>query len=111
MRKYSGSRAERERKDLTKIFQEMGLKIPVQTNLKIVDYSDITLDLDTETFKPYKKPNDTPAYINAESNHPPAIIKQIPGIVETRISNLSATKQIFDEATPACGTLLLVETY
>ena len=55
MRKYSGSRAERERKDLTKIFQEMGLKIPVQTNLKIVDYSDITLDLDTETFKPYKK--------------------------------------------------------
>ena len=38
LRRTSGSRADRTRKELIKIFQELGLQITVQTNLKMVDY-------------------------------------------------------------------------
>ena len=70
LRRSSGSRADRARKDLIKVFHEMGLKITVQTNLKCVDYLDVTLNLNTETYQPYRKPNDNPLYVNRLSNHP-----------------------------------------
>ena len=60
LKKSTGSRAERARKDLVKIFQNLGLKITVQTNLKVVDYLDVTLDLVTGSHRPFRKPNDTP---------------------------------------------------
>ena len=37
LRRASGSRADRARKDLIKVFGELGLRITVQTNLKSVD--------------------------------------------------------------------------
>ena len=70
LRRSSGSRADRARKDLIKVFHEMGLKITVQTNLKCVDYLDVTLNLNTGTYQPYRKPNDNPLYVNRLSNHP-----------------------------------------
>ena len=46
--------------------------------LKVAQFLDIELDLINNTYKPYKKPNQSPMYINVNSNHPPSIIKQIP---------------------------------
>ena len=76
------------------------LKITVQTNLKCVDYLDVTLNLNTGTYQPYRKPNDNPLYVNRLSNHPPAIIKQIPIAVESRISSLSSNEDAFRNAAP-----------
>ena len=53
----------------------LGFRITTNTNLKIVNFLDLTLNLKKGTFKPYKKENDTPIYIHTSSNHPPLIIK------------------------------------
>ena len=65
-----------------------------------MNFLDITLDLQTSIFKPYIKPGDKPLYVNAESNHPPAILKNIPLSVNKRICEISANQEVFDLATP-----------
>ena len=71
MENVKGHNADKMRKELVKIFKNAGLNITVHTNLKIVNYLDVTLNLDEKLYKPYKKPNDEPQYINKLSNHPP----------------------------------------
>ena len=39
----------------------------------------------------------SPSYININSNHPKAIIKQVPKAVNLRIRNLSANEEIFQK--------------
>ena len=41
----SGPQADRIRKDITKHFKQHGLNITIQTNLKIVNYLDVTFNL------------------------------------------------------------------
>ena len=43
-----------------------------------VNFIDVTLDLGTESHKPYRKPNDRPLYVHVDSNHPPNALKHIP---------------------------------
>ena len=52
-------------------------------------------------YKPYRKPNDDPLYINKHSNHPPSILRQLPTTINKRISTLSPDKQTFEDAAPA----------
>ena len=61
---------------------------------------DVTFDLCTGRYQPYKKPNDTPTYININSNHRPNIIKALPDNISKRISNISFDKATFSNATP-----------
>ena len=77
----SGPQAERIRKDITRRFKNHGLNITIQTNMKIVNYLDVTFDLTKATYYPYRKPNNQPLYINTKSNHPPNIIKQLPASI------------------------------
>ena len=65
--------------------------------MKIVDYLDITLNLNDGSYKPFRKPDDQTVYINAESDHPPSILKQLPLSVEARISDLSSSEDIIFE--------------
>ena len=51
-------------------------------------------------YYPYRKPNDRPLYVNANSNHPPTILKQLPTMVNTRLSLLSINEDEFDKAKP-----------
>ena len=67
----TGPQADRIRKDITRHFKTHGLNITIQTNLKIVNFLDVTFNLNNATYYPYRKPNDHPLYINVESNHPP----------------------------------------
>jgi len=53
------------------------------------------------TYKPYMKPDNTPVYINKDSNHPPSILKQLPQAIEKRISDISSNEEIFNNAIPA----------
>ena len=59
---------------------------------------DVTFDLETGKYYPFRKPNDTAFYIHAESNHPPSIVKQLPGMISRRISDISCNKEEFEKA-------------
>ena len=86
------------RKKLPKIFGEWNLKITVEKEKEQVDYLDVTLCLTEEDYKPYKKPNNRPLYVNTQSNHPPSVIKQIPAGINSRLSAISSNKEHFDNA-------------
>ena len=96
----SGPESEKIKKHFQRIFSEQGLDIIIECNKKIVDYLDVTLNLTNGTFKPYHKPDTTIQYIHKESNHPPNIIKQIPNMIEKRLSDHSSNEYLFYEATP-----------
>ena len=80
----------RMRKNIIKIFKDTGFAIDIETNLKIVDFLDITFNLNNGTYRPYKKPNDLLSYINKSSNHPPQIINQLPKTINERFSRNSS---------------------
>ena len=82
---------------VTQIFKKEGLDITVDHGMKCTDFLDVKLDLEKEEFRPFRKPNDSPVYIDVKSNHPPTIIKQIPKMINKRLSNLSSNEKIFNE--------------
>ena len=94
----SGPESERVKKDIQKIFREKGLDIIIQCNLKIVDYLDLSFNLNDGSYRPYRKPDDETCYIHVDSDHPPNIIKQVPLAVERRLSELSSSERIFNES-------------
>ena len=94
----TGSQNERIKKEFQKIFKEKGLDIVIQCNMKSTDYLDVTLNLSDGSYRPYRKPDDETNYIHTESDHPPNIIKQLPLAVEKRLSDLSSSKDIFDQS-------------
>ena len=100
LEKCPGPKRERIIKDLHKLFKSHGLKITIASTGQVADYLDVTLDLSDGTYKPYRKPNDNPVYINAESNHPPSILKHIPKMVERRLQSISCDENMFDKAKP-----------
>ena len=69
-------------------------------NRKQVNFLDVTLDLENESYRPFIKPGDTPLYVNSRSNHPPGVIKNIPAGINKRLSTISSNKQIFENAAP-----------
>ena len=96
----SGPQIEWVRKEIIKIFKECRLSITTKTNLKVVQFLDIELDLINNTYRPYKKLNDNPMYINVNSNHPPTIIKQIPSSINRRLSNFIRSRSLFKNIQP-----------
>ena len=60
----------------------------------------ITFDITNGTYKPYRKPNNEPLYINRLSNHQPSIIRQLPSSINKRINKLSCNQETFNEAAP-----------
>ena len=91
----SGRLSDKARKDLTHAFNELGLNITAQANQLSTNFLDITFDLPNGTYKPYRKPNDEPLYINRHSNHPPPIIRELPISVNKRINSLSCNREVF----------------
>ena len=86
----SGPQAGRIRKYFIKIFQEdFDVSITCETNLKAVNFLDVTLNLTTGKYQPYNKPDSKPLHINILSSHPPNIIKNLPGNISKRINILS----------------------
>ena len=68
--------------------------------MKVVNYLDVTFNLNDGTYKPNTKPNNEIKYIHKNSNHPPSVIRQIPLSIESRLSTLSFNEKIFQEASP-----------
>ena len=64
----------------------------------MVDFLDVTLDLNSGIYKPYTKPNSTLQYVHFNSNHPPNIIKNIPLSINRRLSAISSNATVFNDA-------------
>lgn len=61
-----------------------------------VNYLDLNFNTYNLTYHPYKKPNKKISYVNYHSNHPPAILKQIPSMIEHRLSKHSSNESAFN---------------
>ena len=96
-KKLSGPQSEKLRKKLFQIFKLCGLRITLNCNLAQVDFLDVTFNLHSEKYWPYRKPNNAPLYIHKESNHPPTIIKQLPEMIENRVSATSCDEHEFSK--------------
>ena len=94
----NGPKIERIRKKLHNVFNQIGLKITTQISDITANYLDITLNLREMSYKPYHKPNDRLIYINTKCNHPPNIIRNLPKMIETRLSRISSNKEGFNES-------------
>ena len=82
------------------MFKQKGLQIITECNLKAVNYLDVTFNLNDGSYRLYRKPNDETHYIHIQSDHPSSITKQLPRSSEKRLSQLSASKDIFYETVP-----------
>ena len=71
--------------------------ITIETILMKTGFLDVTFNLATKKYFPFRKANGTPLYINGFSNHPPTIIKQFPKMTNKRISDLSCYKEEYDK--------------
>ena len=78
LQKAKGREVDQITKKVIKIFKDVGFKIEIQTNLKIVDFLDVTLNLSNGAYSLYKKPKDQLLYVRTSSNHPPEIINMLP---------------------------------
>ena len=97
-RNMSGPKKEQLKKKLVKLFHENDLKITIKINVKITEFLDVELDISKGTYKPYRKPNNPPLYINRSSNHPNTILKEIPKMIAKRNSEISSNEAIFNES-------------
>ena len=87
--------AELEKKKICKVMSEFGLKITANANAENVNFLDLNLNLRTNIYKPYMKPNDVPLYVHRQSNHPAGILKNIPLSVNRRLSSISSNEDVF----------------
>ena len=98
--RFEGPGVERIRKNISKTFQQHGLQVTTEANMIETDFLDITLNLNSGKFWPYRKPNNQPLYIHAASNHPPIIKKHLPSMIAKRVSEISCNKGEFKKAIP-----------
>ena len=103
--------AERIKKDISKIFNSLGLKITIEANIKVVDFLDVTFDHNKGIHYPSRKPNNDPIYINTKSDHPRSIINHLPTGISKRVSTISHDKKLFDKAAPLYNNALKASGY
>ena len=96
----SGSHVEKIEKRLQEVFKNNGFDVIIECNMKIVNYLDITFNLNRGIFQPYQKPDNIIQYTHVESNHPSNIIKQISKTIEKSLSQLCSNEEIFNESAP-----------
>ena len=98
--KLPGPGIERLRKKVVKLFSQHNLKITTEVNTKITDFLDVQFNLLDGSFRPHRKDNTAPLYINNLSNHPGHIKKELPRMIGRRISDLSSNREIFNSEAP-----------
>ena len=89
---------EKTKQEVSKVFKSNGLKITIEANKKIVNFLDVTFNLSSGSYKPYMKPNNKLLYVHRLSNHPPALLKNIPLNINKRLTNISSSEEVFNEA-------------
>ena len=65
------------KKEICRVFNQNGLRITIAANKQIINFLDVTFNLNNSTYRPFTKPNTTLQYVHRESNHPPITTKNI----------------------------------
>ena len=90
-----GPAPEKIKKYFLKLFREHELELAIQCNRKVMNFLDVTLNLENSSYCPYLKDNNKIIDFNTESNDNLSIIKQLLKSTELRLSQLSANEEIF----------------
>ena len=98
LRNLNGQQTDKVRKNIIGVFKDIGFSLEIETNLKEVDFIDVSLNLRNGTYRPYKKPNDLLLYIHSLSHHPPNVIKEIPNSIQEGLSKNSSNEEILNKA-------------
>ena len=72
----------------------------METNLIETDFLDVTFNLLTGKYFPFRKVNNKPLYTNAKSNHPHTTIKELHKMINKRLPKLSCNQEEFNKAKP-----------
>ena len=96
----SGPQLKKIKKTFQNILKNKCSDIIINSNMKIVNYLDITLNLNDGSYRPYKKSTEETNYIHVNCDHPSSILKQLPMSIEKRLSSSSPSKEIFKENAP-----------
>ena len=99
LRNMNAREIDKIRKIIIKMFKDVGFQLEIKTNLKQVEFLDVTFNLITSFYTPYKKPNDNLLYINTSSDHPPPVIK-LTNSINKRLCENSANEQVFNTVKP-----------
>ena len=98
LRNLKGQETDKVRKNVIRVFKDIGFSLEVETNLKEVDFLDVSLNLRNKTYQPYKKANNGLLYIHSLSNHPPNVVKQILNSIQERLSKNVSNEETFNTA-------------
>ena len=93
----SGPEKDKKRKEIIRIFKEENLNITWEINIKKVQFLDVLLDPDSESYRPYHKINSKLIYVARGSNHPRVVLDNIPEGINRRLSSISSNQRCFDE--------------
>ena len=99
LRNINSQQTDKIRKKTISVFKSIDFKIDITTNLREVDFLDVTFNLERTTYRLCKKPNDNLMYINTSWNHPPQIIKHITQTISETSRN-SSSAEIFEQLKP-----------
>ena len=94
------------KKNIIALFKNEGLSITIETTLFETDFLDVAFNLATGKLFPFRKPNNQPRYINSKSNHPPNILRDLPNMINKRLSDLSCNKEEYEKPKPLYETPL-----
>ena len=94
------------KKNICEVFEKHDLRVTISANIRIVDFLDVTLNLNDHTYKPYQKPNSTTTYVHINSSHPPSILKNIPIAINKRLNQISSNEDLFNQAAPVFQSAL-----
>ena len=98
--KLTGPQADHARKKIIQVFKKCNLRVTVDIQLRRTDFLDVTLDLESGKYWPFRKPNCELQYVHAQSSHPPTVLKHLPNAITSRISALSCNQDEFAKAIP-----------
>ena len=102
----NGSVLDKMRKNIIALFKNEGLSITIETNLFERGFLNVTFNLATGNFFPLRKPNNKPLYINTRSNHPPKVLRDLPNMINKRLSDSSCNEEEYEKAKPLYDTAL-----
>ena len=85
------------RKGFHRLLSPLGFQITMETGMKSTDFLDVTLHLESGTYEPFRKEDTIPVYINKRSNHPKAITKNLPGMIEKRLNSRCSNEGLFNK--------------
>ena len=72
-----------------------------------MDFLDVIFNLETGRFLPFRKPNTyQPLYINAKFNQPSTILRDLPNMINKRLSDLPCNEEEYGKPKPLCKTVL-----